>query len=187
MAIFRSKKLLFTSFIIAVIYIIFAIYVMNFNLVVNTIFGNFSTMYKVTLLTALLEGMWTAMTHTAFFLLILTAILTGVNLTIIGSRLTTMKRLKNAQYIAGGGSLLGIISSGCVACGLPIISLLGLSGSVVYLPLHGTELSYIALFLLSLSFYFLVKNSRAKGIDQCSTSLKRPLGKTQFAVKEVVV
>ena len=65
--------------------------------------------------------------------------------------------IRNVHIVAGSGSLLGIIGSGCAACGLPIISLLGLTGSIMYLPFHGSELSVISIVLLSLSFYAMIK------------------------------
>jgi hypothetical protein len=65
--------------------------------------------------------------------------------------------------MVGGSSVLGIVGSGCAACGLPVLALLGLSGSVAYLPFQGTELSIISVVMLSISLYLMVKsNSQSK-------------------------
>lgn len=158
MSIFYSGKVLFSTFLIALLYIILTIYLMNFTLVKNTLFMSFPLFYKVRLLLALLEGMWTAMSFSSLLLLFLIALLTGANLTLLYNTITTLKKFDKLQIVVGGNSLLGIIGSGCAACGLPLVSLFGLSGSLIFLPFHGRELSYISLILLSVSFYLLIKN-----------------------------
>lgn len=144
--------------VISALYIFLVIYLMNFKLVVETLTGNFSLNYKATLLISLLGGMWTAMTGFGLATLVTTAILTGINLTLVLERFSLLYSSGNL-HLSLGGSFLGFISSGCAACGLPILSLLGLSGSLVYLPLRGTEVSVLAIILLGVSFYFLVKNN----------------------------
>lgn len=131
---------------------------MNLSLLKSTITGDYSLIYKISLLLVLLEGMWTAMSFAGFILLFFIAILTGANLTLLFEKIITLRKFNKLQLVVGGNSLLGIVGSGCAACGLPIISLLGLSGSLMFLPLHGIELSYISLILLSASFYLLFKN-----------------------------
>lgn len=169
-----SKQFFISTFLIAFLYLLLATYIMNFTLILNTIIGQYPFFYKAKLLFVLLGGMWTAMTHTGLVILFVTSLLTGANLSLIGSRIIKMKTLKNVHYVASSGSLLGIISSGCAACGLPIISLLGLSGSIIYLPLRGMELSYLAVILLAISLYLLIRtNIKVKtcAIDTQSTSV----------------
>ena len=153
-----SSKFLFPTLVIASIYVIFATYLMNLRLVQATVFGSFSVIYKASLLFALLSGMWTAMSGMGLFLLFLTAILTGANLTLLARQIKLLRGVKNLHFIVGGNTLLGLAGSGCAACGLPVLSFLGLSGSILYLPFRGTELSYLAVILLSISFYILLKS-----------------------------
>ncbi len=122
-------------------------------------FGEYSIVYKLQLLFSLLEGMWTAMSGFGLTMLFLIALLTGANLTLLFSKIMLLKNFKKLQLLVGGNSILGIVGSGCATCGLPILSLLGLSGSVMYLPYRGAEISYILLVLLTISFYLLVKNT----------------------------
>lgn len=103
--------------------------------------------------------MWTAMSGPGLVMLFLIAFLTGANLTLLISKINLLKNNKSLQLVVGGNSLFGIVGSGCAACGLPILSLLGLGGSVMYLPYHGAELSYLSLIFLLVSLYFLLKNS----------------------------
>ena len=82
-----SKKFWGFTLGIAAGYILLAVYLMNFSLVKDTVFGDFPMAYKFNLLYALLGGMWTAMTRFSLVLLFLTAILTGINITLLALRL----------------------------------------------------------------------------------------------------
>jgi len=155
-----SLKFIVPTLILAGIYLISAVYLMNAELAVSTLFGNFTLSYKISLMSALLGGMWTAITRVELVILIITSILTGANLTLIVQRISSLYFSKKLQLVVGGGSLLGIVGSGCAACGLPILSLLGLTGSLIYLPFGGNEIAFIALGLLGISFYTLTKSQQ---------------------------
>ncbi len=153
-----SKKFLIQTILIAVCYLLLVIYLMNINLMKDTLFGNYPLGYRISISIALLGGMWTAMSHLALAILVTTAFLTGVNLTLIIQKISLLRAAPKVQLVLGS-SILGVISSGCVACGLPIISFLGLTGSLVFLPFHGSELSVVALVLLIISSYFLLNEN----------------------------
>jgi hypothetical protein len=152
-----TYKFLIASFVIAVVYVVSTIYLMNFRLVQNTIVGDYPLGYKGRLLIDLLGGMWTAMTGKGLSLLIITSILTGADLSLLMGHIKELRKQGKIRFMVGGSSLLGIVGSGCAACGLPVLALLGLSGSVAYLPLRGMELSYLSVLLLLFSFYILAR------------------------------
>ena len=154
-----SKKIIIPTLLIGALYVIVTVYLMNVGLVKDTIFGAHSLSYKWNLLVALLAGMWTAMSTLSLVLLIVVAILTGVNLTLVVQRLRTIRASGKMSFMVGGSSLLGIIGSGCASCGLPILAFLGLSGAIFYLPFQGLELSVLAIVLLSVSLYSLTKQN----------------------------
>jgi len=145
------------SAVISIIYLIVVTFLMNSSLLIATILGNFGIEYKFKIFISLFFGMWTSMSGTGFALLIITAILTGINLVLLTKKLKSLKSQGNLKIVVGGSSLIGIISSGCASCGLPILALLGLSGSVAYLPFRGIELSYLSVILLLFSLYHLIK------------------------------
>lgn len=130
---------------------------MNISLVKDTFSGSYSFTYRLNIVIGLIQGMWTSMSGTGLFLLIATAILTGLNISILSERIKTLKSQGNLKFVVGGSSILGVISSGCAACGLPILAILGLGGSLAFLPLRGMELSYISILVLSYSLYLLLK------------------------------
>lgn len=166
-----KPNFIFPSLIISILYLIATTFLMNGGLVKDTILGVYSLQYKINLLFALLQGMWTAMNGTGLLVLVLTALLTGVNLTLLWQKLRQMKSFENLHFVVGGNSILGIVGSGCAACGLPVLSLFGLSGSVIYLPFHGAELSYLAVVLLSISFFLLLRSFLEQ--QSCLISAKR--------------
>jgi len=139
-----SKKIITPTIIIAVFYIVTTVYLMNASLVKDALFGIHSLNYKWNILIAFLVGMWTAMSGLSLFLLITVAILTGLNLMLTVERLRSMRSSGKMHLAIGGSSILGIVSSGCASCGLPILALLGLGGAIAYLPFRGVELSLVA-------------------------------------------
>jgi hypothetical protein len=153
-----SPSFLIFSLVTAFVYILVFTYVRNLSLVLDTIFGSFSLSYKANLLLALFGGLWTAMNPYAIAMLFIIGILTGANITLLVKQLNLLKKAKNLRLVVGGNTLLGIAGTGCAACGLPILSFLGISGSIAYLPFKGSEISFIAAILLSISFYLLLRS-----------------------------
>ncbi len=155
------RKVLFPALIITVLYFLATTYFMNSRLALDTLIGNYTVSYKLNLFVALILGMWSVMGGFGLTILLLTAGLTGLNLSILVQRIGELSKTGNVHLVVGGSSLLGLATSGCAACGLPILSLLGISGSLFYLPLRGLELSYLSIVLLIISLILLAKNKTA--------------------------
>lgn len=135
---------------------------MNFNLSKDTLLGDHTLGYKFSITLSLIEGMWTSMTHLTLFLLVIISLLTGFNFVLIAQKIARLHQMKGVHLVIGGSSILGMVGSGCTACGLPFLSLLGLGESIVYLPLKGLEFLYLSILLLSISLYFLIKSREPK-------------------------
>ncbi len=155
------KKIVLPTLIIASVYFLSTTYLMNSRLAIGTLTGNYPLTYKFNLMTALILGMWAAMGAFGLTILLTTAILVGANLSILVQRLATMSKLGNVHLVAGGSSLFSLATSGCAACGLPVLSLLGVSGSLIFLPFHGQELTYLSLILSLVSLVLLIKTGSA--------------------------
>ncbi len=153
-----SKQLLMknlsSTLIISAVYLLFVTLLMNSGLARDTFLGNYGLGYKAQILISLLQGMWTSMTGTGFAILIITSVLTGANLSLLLEKIKDLRDQGPLRLVVGGSSILGIVSSGCAACGLPILALLGIGGSLGAL---GFGLSYLAVFMLLISFYLLLK------------------------------
>ncbi len=158
-----SKKSIVYGVIIAVIYFLATIYIMNASLVKVMIFNGSSVGSKLSFMFSLLGGMWTAMSATSLVTLVFVSLLTGANVALVAQKISVLRASgSGVSIIFGGGTILGIAGGGCVACGLPILSLFGISGSVAYLPYYGAEISWFAIILLSISLYSLLKTSPQK-------------------------
>lgn len=155
-----SKRFILSTIIIAAAYLLFTTYLRNLALVNSTLIDGTALSYKMRLFTALLEGLATTMTTLGLFTMIVTGLLIGVNLTLVAQKAMVLKRTGRVHFVAGGSSLLGIVGGGCASCGLPVISLLGLSGSILYLPFKGAELPYVSIVLLLFSLFFLLKTDK---------------------------
>ena len=140
------------------------VYLMNFSLVKDAILGDHTLDYKWSLLSSLLVGMWTSMSKIGLASTVIIALLTGLNLALVVNRLKILRSSNKVRFTVGGSSLLGIVGSGCASCGLSILAFLGLSGAIFYLPFQGLELSVLAIVLLSVSLYSLIKQSTKKTV-----------------------
>ncbi len=158
----RPAGFIILTTIIAAAYVVATIYLMNVSLVKDALFGAHALSYRWEILVALLGGMWTAMSRTSLTLLIAVALLTGINLTLVMRQMQLLRRMGSVRFVAGGGSLLGVVGSGCASCGLPVLALLGLGGAAAYLPFGGAELSAIAIVALSISLFVLIRNRSEK-------------------------
>jgi|SRR5579884_2157766 len=155
------KKTVLPTVVVAVLYLALVVFVINHSLVETTIIGDYPLFYKVSLLVSLLGGLGATMSELGILTVLLIAILTGLNLTLSVQRIKRTRK-NRSQMPVFGGAFLGIAGAGCGACGLPAASFLGLGGSLTFLPLRGQELSLIAVVLLMVSLFFLIKSSKVK-------------------------
>ncbi len=69
----------------------------------------------------------------------------------------------------GGGVLTAVLGGGCAACGTlvvtPLLSMVGLGGVVSFLPFAGQEFNILAIIVLSVSFWGILKKIKlTKGV-----------------------
>lgn len=140
---------------------VFAIWLPNFRLIINILGSTMATFsQKLELLIALLGGIRTNFTPLTALYLILVSILIGINVTLIAYQWRRQASgMKNGFIGTILGSLSGILGIGCAACGTIILtgvlSALGLSSALAFLPLGGTEFGITGVVLLSASIVIL--------------------------------
>ena len=112
------------SLLFSFLYIFLFVFIPNNKLLLYS-FVNFPIHTTFNLFTSLVVGLPKSVSGIDLLLLLVTAGLVGVNISLI---LKTLKRLKNqkVRISVGGGTILAIVATGCSACGLSIISLFGL-------------------------------------------------------------
>ena len=152
----KTKYLLIIS-LVTILYIALGVYSINYRLVFGTVFGDFPVFYKVNLLFNLLQGAQTALSTPDFILLLITAILTGINISLIIAALKYIKMNGRFRFLVGGGGLLGIVSTGCASCGFSLLSVLGLGGALSFLPLGSHTLYIFSIAILLVSGVYMLK------------------------------
>lgn len=109
--------------------------------------------------------------------LLAVAVLSGINIALVVYHI----REHNLSASGSGGSIvgitLGLLGAGCAACGsailLGVLSLFGASGLLLVLPLHGLELSMLAVVALLLSMYWVAEGMRGGEIQGCPIDINR--------------
>lgn len=152
-----TRNFFLGTFLIAVIYLLLNVYFTNYALINQSYFGSFDLSYKFNITLALLEGLFTAMSIFNLVVLVAISFLTGANLMLAYRSVKANLARRSVHMAFGFGSLLGTAGGGCASCGLPLLGLLGISGSVGNLPFKGAEVSIIALGLLTFSFIVLLR------------------------------
>lgn len=137
-------------------YLLLVVFITNHNLVYATIIGDFPLSYKFSLISSLFIGLYTAFSFLDFYLLIITAFLVGLNFTLFS---LTVKNLRNSNvsFVVGGASILSIAAVGCTSCGLSVLSILGFSAALAFLPFDGLTIHFISLSLLLFSTFYMLK------------------------------
>jgi|SRR3989344_7946098 len=86
------------------------------------------------------------------------AALFGLNISIILHKIKTRNKIASDTSLTGGGIVAGAFASGCPVCGSLLLPLIGISGGLAAFPLRGLELKALAVSLMLLSTYFIVKS-----------------------------
>jgi hypothetical protein len=150
--------------LISLIYLLLSIYFMNMSLVKDTILGHYPFNYKFTLLVSLIEGIFTAFSIMTLLINLILAVLTSCNILLIYKKYSLSKKSANVHLLVSSSSLLGILGGGCVACGMPLLSFLGVGSSIVSLPFSGSHFSIIPIFsilMLLVSIIILLRRNNS--------------------------
>ncbi|ELZ56196.1 MULTISPECIES: hypothetical protein [Halorubrum] len=126
---------------------------------------------RLTILSELYPFVGTSFGPAQGSLLVVVALLTGLDVAMA----TYHFREHGLDLRQGGagaaGVVLGTLGAGCAACGsavlLGLLSLLGVSTSLLFLPLDGLEFALGALVVLTLSIYWLADGMRGGEINGC--------------------
>lgn len=73
----------------------------------------------------------------------------------------TKKINKSKSFWGIIGMFISILGLSCASCGIgflaSLLSIFGLSGLIIYFPLHGLEIGYLGVVVLNITNYFLLK------------------------------
>ncbi len=154
-----SFKSIFYILLFSFIYFAFSVLILNYNLTYRTITGNFPVNYKTSIVLALLEGSITAFSYLDFVLLVITSLLVGMNILLIIKTIASLENKRGkVSFTVGGSALVGFAVAGCSSCGFSLLSLVGLSASLSFIPFGALGLHIIVIALLIFSVFYSLRS-----------------------------
>ena len=99
------------------------------------------------------------------------SILFGLNASILVQRIRMKASIAKESSLSGSGVLAGAFASGCPVCGSLLLPLIGVSGGLAVFPFRGLELKALAVSLMIVSTYFVLKNNNK--CDLCENIKKK--------------
>lgn len=132
------------------------------------VLGDLPPANRARVFTEMYPGLGTAYTVEQTAVLVATAVLVGINLTLLTYHVREHRLDLRDGYGSFTGIVLGTLGGGCAACGSAvfagILSVVGASGLLAGLPLDGLEFALAAVGLLVLSIYWLAEGMRGGAI-----------------------
>lgn len=148
----KNSKFILKALLSAVFYTTLAIILVNYKSYTSFLFNDYPLLAKAKVIFLIFAGTFQAMASLDVLLLLSVALLFGLNITLVLSKIKFLKR-QGGIHLTFGVGLLTLAATGCASCGLSLASLVGLTGVLVALPFHGLEL-YILSFLILLTSLF---------------------------------
>ncbi len=113
--------------------------------------------HKSILIYAEMNGvLFTTVSMTLGFIIV---VLFGCYIALLVFRRHIVKARAAGNKVASlGGTVTGILASGCPSCGAPILGLIGLPLGLFSLPFRGIEIKILSIGLLVLSIYLISEN-----------------------------
>ncbi|HLG25117.1 MAG TPA: hypothetical protein VI564_09365, partial [Candidatus Nanoarchaeia archaeon] len=110
------------SFVIAAI----SILLMNLSLLFDNLSPGYTLIERINLVINLLFGLFTNNTTAAILIIIITALLAGINISLAVFKLNNSEAAGYKGHSAGAtGTIASVMASGCSSCGLSIIAAFG--------------------------------------------------------------
>ena len=94
----------------------------------------------------------------------------GLNASILVQRIRMKVKIAKESSLSGSGVLAGAFASGCPVCGSLLLPLIGVSGGLATFPFRGLELKVLAISLMIISTYFVLKSNNK--CDSCENIKK---------------
>jgi hypothetical protein len=145
---------------------------LNFTLVDDLVLGGpLPLADRLTVLAELYPFVGTFFGPLQSVLLVVVAVLTGVDVAMAVYHFREHGVSVQEGGASAAGVVLGTLGAGCAACGsavlVGLLSLLGVSTSLLFLPLDGLEFAVGGIVVLTLSIYWLADGMRGGQINGC--------------------
>lgn len=171
--VFSKLPYLLLCLIVSALVFTLAILAPNFSILFQVLgSGSISVAQKIEFIFKLLGGIKTNFSLFSATLIILSALLFGINFTMVTFYLKHKRHKKNIKKsflgTFSGGFLAGVMGVGCAVCGSLFLSallpILGLGGILVFFPFGGREFGILGVILLSQSFLIISRQIASENI-----------------------
>lgn len=156
--VFKNPLYVFITVIISLVVLFGALLLPNISLLINVISNSaISTLDLLKLIFNLLGSLKTNFTFVSATYTVLISILFGINIAIITYYIRDYKSKLEKSGITTStfGIIAGVFGIGCASCGslilTSVLSLLGIGGSLAFLPFNGQEFGFLGVILLAVS------------------------------------
>ncbi|MEK6903375.1 MAG: hypothetical protein AABW64_01880 [Nanoarchaeota archaeon] len=166
-----KKKYLALFFAVTILFFLFNLLMQNLRLLIGGI-TKYSWNSYIIIFANVFVGSLAMLPLHSRVLLVMISILVGVVLSLLVFKISVARKqafigTKSATL----GAIFGLAVPACAACGIGLLSLIGLGSVLWYLPFKGTEVAVISVVFLSFAVYQL--NNGLKECDVCQINLKR--------------
>lgn len=149
----RQRNFLPKSIVLAILYLSLALVFFNFKTYESVFIQSYPLNAKLWISYLILIGSFSILGLRDTLLLIVIALLFGVNLELVLRKIRFLKSQGNLHITIGAG-IISLISAGCAACGLSFASVIGVAGAVSLLPFHGLLLYLLSILILFASLLY---------------------------------
>lgn len=147
---------LFLTLLVILLYLLLPAILINHMLLTLIVTGNDPIGFKTAFILTLFLGTFTILPPIEVIFTLLTAVLLGINISLLVHAAKILTTQKKVSVTVGGASLLALAGTGCASCGISILSILGIS--TAFLPIHGGGFLIVSSALLLLSLFIFLKN-----------------------------
>lgn len=128
----------------------FTVYSLLLNVgLLTSLFGSGQYMLMLTMIPLLVSGFIKSTTILSLFMLTITSVMIGVNLSLAVFRLLEMSEFGREGAGSIGGVALATLAPACPACATTIFAVAGFSSLFAILPFGGTEIKVLAVMFLA--------------------------------------
>lgn len=181
--IFHTWRNVFGNWKYLLLAILIAVFFYSFNAVIgnwkalSSFYGSLGFIDSIKFFFILLLNFGETIKFSSFVSLIILSFLFGIFVSLLIYRVKTVKIGSGNSGILGSiGIFFGVLAPGCAACGVGLLSVLGLSAAFLsFLPFGGLELSILVIGIMSFSILKISNNMYTCNI---------PLRKTNRKLKE---
>lgn len=149
----KKRNFIPKVFLFALLYTAASIILINYKSFLSFLTADYNLIAKTKILSLIFLGSFQALAPKDIALLLLTALLFGINIELVLRKLRFLASVGNLHLTFGAG-LITLAATGCASCGLSLASIVGLSAVLAALPFGGAELYFISILILIASLFY---------------------------------